>query len=427
VLLWNRQTKALTGCVGSGWARWMLVAGTAAAFSGCQTADLDDGGKSSPSDDTAELDEEDATTDPGGDDSTTTDSGGGDDGGTGDDSGGDDGGGSGGDAGDGGGDDGTEPDPCPANMVCVDAFPFEEANNTSSAASDSFDAYGCAPDTNESGPEVIYRVDLAEDGFLAVDLPEMADGADVDVHILGSLDPDDCLDRGHWRSGAWLPAGRYYVVADTWVSGGGTEYDGAYTLTMGHTSAATLPGASAQFVEVALQAFDIAWGAQDTDSFVYSMTDWSVHSTLEREWVVDLATGDLLFHLHTTHGEASANDRDPGIAESFSNIPESHQSSLGMMRGGETYTGSYGYSMRLDGLESGYNDNVRSRAIVLHPWEYARPEIAAEYGMLGLSWGCPAVDDRVATDLINATDDGSLFFFYYDDGDWSRYSDYVLP
>ena len=362
------------------------------------------------------------TEDTGGDEGSE---GGGDGGG---DAGGDSSGDAGGDAGDGsGGDDGDTSDPCPADMVCVDSFPFEETNTTTRAARDDFDSYACAPSTNESGPEVVYRVDLADDGFLAVDLPDMDGGADIDVHILGSLDPDDCFDRGHWRSGAWLPAGRYYVVADTWVSSSGAESDGEYTITLGHTSRATLPSARTAFAEAALQAFDIAWGLGDTDSFVYAMTDFSMHSSLEREWIVDLATGDLLFHIHTTHGENSANARDPGIAESFSNIPESHQSSLGMMRAAEIYTGSYGYSMRLDGLEAGYNDNVRSRAIVVHPWEYATAEFAAEYGMLGLSWGCPAIDGSISRRVIDATANGSLYFFYYDDGDWSRRSDYVLP
>jgi hypothetical protein len=379
-----------------------------------------------PEDSGIDVSDGDDVDDDGGDGTTDDTGGAGDDGGesTGDDGGGDD---SSDDGGDSGGDDGTEPEPCPADMVCVDSFPFEETNTTTRAARDDFDSYACAPSTDESGPEVVYRVDLAEDGFLAVDLPGVDSGADIDVHILGSLDPDDCFGRGHWRSGAWLPAGRYYVVADTWVSGTGAESDGGYTLSMGHTSHSTLPGARATFAEVALQAFDIAWDLGDTDSFVYAMTDWSLHATLEREWIVDLATGDLLFHIHTTHGEASANARDPGIAESFSNIPNSHQTSLGMMKAAETYTGDYGYSMRLDGLEDGYNDNVRSRYIVVHPWEWARAEVAAEYGTLGLSWGCPAIDDRISRSIINATDDGSLYFFYYDDGDWSRNSDYLLP
>jgi hypothetical protein len=397
---------------------------------GCSDVQLDDDKQPVSNDlDTADEVEEDSGGDDGGDgdgDGDGGDDGGsddGDDGGGGGDDGGDDGG-AGGD--DGSGDDGDD-EPCPDGLICVSSFPYTEDNTTTGAASDLFDSYGCSPSTDESGPEVIYQVDLAEDGFLAVDLPEgdMASGADIDVHILGSLDSDDCFDRGHWRSGAWLPAGRYFVVADSWVSSSGSESDGAYSITLGHTSRDTLPGASRRFSEAALQAFDIAWGAGDTDSFVYSMTDWSIHSSVERNWVVDLATNDLLFHLHTTHGEASAASYDYGLAVSFSNISESHQTSLGMMRAGDIYTGSYGYSMRLHGLEDGYNDNVYSRAIVLHPWEWARAEVVDEYGMVGLSWGCPAVDDRISTDLINAAEDDTLFFYWYPDGDWSNNSVYL--
>ena len=210
---------------------------------------------------------------------------------------------------------------------------------------------------------------------------------------------------------AWLPAGRYYVVADRGFPRAAVSLT-ASTPSRWDTPRRPPAGSSTTFVDIALHAFDIAWGAGDTESFVYTMVDFSLHSSLEREWIVDLTTGDLMWHLHTTHGEASANSRDPGYADSFSNIPESHQSSLGMMKAGETYTGSYGYSMRLDGLEAGYNDNVRTRAIVVHPWEYASASTAAEYGMVGLSWGCPAIGERVSRRVIDATANGSLYFFY---------------
>jgi len=95
------------------------------------------------------------------------------------------------------------------------------------------------------------------------------------------------------------------------------------------------------------------------------------------------------------------------------------------MKTGETYTGSYGYSMRVDGMEDDYNDLVRSRAIVVHPWSYAREEMIDEYGMLGLSWGCPAIDDRISEEVIDTISDGTMMLSYYPDGDWSTNSDYV--
>ena len=128
---------------------------------------------------------------------------------------------------------------------------------------------------------------------------------------------------------------------------------------------------------------------------------------------------------HITHGENSSDAASPGWAEYFSNIPESHQSSLGMMRGAEDYIGTWGQAMRIEGLESGYNDNVRSRAIVLHGAEYAREEFVDTYGVAGLSWGCPAVDDREVDDVVDFAMDGTLLFFWYPDGDWSENSFYL--
>jgi hypothetical protein len=274
---------------------------------------------------------------------------------------------------------------------------------------------------------VIYQVDLDEDGFLALDLPSVESGADVDVHLLRSLDSEDCARRGHWRTGAWLEAGRYYVVVDSWVNGSGVEKDGDYTVTFGFTSGASLAaeGMDAGVAETALQAFDIAWDNGDTDRFEYAITDFSLHSSEPREWIVDLTDGSLLWNLYVGHGEGSSTGSDTGWADTFSNVDGSHMSSLGMMVAGETYEGTYGYSMRLDGLEDGYNDEVRSRAIVVHPWSGSRAEYVSYYGETAETWGCPALDDRESEDVIDTLSDGALLFFWYPDGDWSRSSAYL--
>ena len=80
---------------------------------------------------------------------------------------------------------------------------------------------------------------------------------------------------------------------------------------------------------------------------------------------------------------------------------------------------------KIDGMEDGYNGNVRSRAIVIHPWSAAREEVVDDYGYLGLSWGCPAIDDRIAEEVIDTISDGTMVFTWYDDGDWSRNSAYL--
>jgi hypothetical protein len=357
-----------------------------------------------------------------------------DGGGSGDDGGGgsgDDGGGSGGDDGGDSGDDtgGSTFDPCPTDVVCVSSFPYTDDTSTVGAPFDDFDSYSCAPSTNESGREVVYRVDLSDDGFLAVDLPQsrMQSGADIDVHVLETLDSDDCIERGHWRSGAYLEAGSYYVVADTWVNSSGDEKDGDFRITLGFTSVGDMmaDGIDQTVAEDALWAFDVAWGNGDTDSFAYAVTDFSLHSVNERQWVYDLSQNSLEWNLHVAHGQGSSTTSNTGYADTFSNVNNSHQSSLGMMRAAETYYGDWGYSVRLDGLESGYNSNARSRYIVLHPWEGSRDTYVSYWGETAETWGCPAIDDRISADVIDFLADGGLLFFHYPDGDWSRNSSYL--
>ena len=318
----------------------------------------------------------------------------------------------------------AEPD-CPEGVVCVDWLPYRETFTTRGAVSD-WDAYGCAPGTDESGPEVVYQVTVAEEGFLALDLRHVESGADVDVHLLGSLDPDDCFDRGHWTAGAWVPAGQYYVVADTWVDSGGNAKPGEYTLQMGHLSALDMAveGLDRGTASLALQALDRAWDEGWSDEPTLGVLDFSLRSDLERLWIWDLAGEELLHQLHATHGEGSSSSSDAGLAVRFSNTEGSHQSSLGMTIGAEDYVGSNGLSLRLDGLEAGYNDAVRERAIVVHGADYARPEYVDSYGRLGQSWGCPAVDDRIS-DLVVADLQDAYLWSYYPDGDWSVNSTYL--
>ena len=157
----------------------------------------------------------------------------------------------------------------------------------------------------------------------------------------------------------------------------------------------------------------------------YAITDFSLYAGERRQWVIEMETGTVLWNLYLPHGEGSASNGNPGYADSFSDINNSHQSSLGMMQAAETYTGSYGYSMRLDGLESGYNGNVRSRAIVVHPWEGSRSSYVQSWGYAANTWGCPAIDDQISDEVIDFLANGGLLFFHYPDGDWSRNSSYL--
>ncbi len=144
-----------------------------------------------------------------------------------------------------------------------------------------------------------------------------------------------------------------------------------------------------------------------------SVIDFSRPSTEPRLWVFDLASHSLLFEELVAHGRNTGDN----LATAFSNRTGSHMSSLGVFRTAESYVGANGYSLRLDGLEPGFNDLARDRAIVIHGASYVSPEIARAQGRLGRSLGCPAVRPAIARDLIDRIRGGSLVFAYYPDTD----------
>lgn len=264
--------------------------------------------------------------------------------------------------------------------------------------------------------DVAYRVTLSEPGFLAADV--VADTT-VTVQLRSSRNDEACLDCGGLRAGALLDPGDYYVV----VAG---PLGATYELQLGLTSAGDLIGHGMQQVvaDDALAVFAAAWKRGDTSRFEYQITDFSQHSSARRQWIVDLATEALLFKLHVAHGRGSNPAfENTGYVPAFSNVPQSHLSSFGVMRSGEAYTGTYGSSFRIDGLEPALNDNVRDRAIVMHPWEGSRPEFIAQYGETQPTWGCPAIDDRIAPMVADRLHDGVLLFFWHPD--WQTASTYL--
>lgn len=109
---------------------------------------------------------------------------------------------------------GLEPLPGVSPDFGITVFPFTETNDTSTSPRASLDRYSCAPGTNESGPERVYRVTVPVGGFLSAAVREQP-GVDVDVHILSALDASACLARGNFHAKADVAAGTYFVVVDT--------------------------------------------------------------------------------------------------------------------------------------------------------------------------------------------------------------------
>jgi hypothetical protein len=145
-----------------------------------------------------------------------------------------------------------------------------------------------------------------------------------------------------------------------------------------------------------------------------AVIDYSRPSTERRLWVFEMREPALLHHEYVAHGQGSGGN----YATSFSNKDGSHQTSLGLFRTAETYVGGNGYSLRLDGLEPGINDNARSRAIVVHGAWYVDPAFAAKQGRLGRSHGCPALSQQVARVVIDDLKQDNLLFSYADNAAW---------
>jgi hypothetical protein len=152
-----------------------------------------------------------------------------------------------------------------------------------------------------------------------------------------------------------------------------------------------------------------------------TIIDYSKASVEPRLWVLDLRSRALVYEELVSHGQGSGGDR----ATRFSNQPDSHQTSLGLYVTEQPYVGRNGYSLRLDGLDKGFNDRARERAIVMHGAPYVNVGITKSLGRLGRSHGCPAVRDEVARELIDRVKGGSLLFAYYPDPEWLRSSKFL--
>ena len=161
-------------------------------------------------------------------------------------------------------------------------------------------------------------------------------------------------------------------------------------------------------------------GAVDRPSTL-TIIDYSKPSTEPRMWVLDLASKSVLYEELVSHGQGSGGN----IPTKFSNTPESHQTSIGLFVTEDTYVGRNGYSLRLNGLDRGFNDRARERAIVMHGAPYVNASITKSLGRLGRSHGCPAVREGVARQLIDTVKGGSLVFSYYPDQDWLSSSKFI--
>ena len=176
------------------------------------------------------------------------------------------------------------------------------------------------------------------------------------------------------------------------------------------------PAASREVLHLAARAMACALRnpAFGVDPQRLGVIDYSRPSTEPRMWVFDLARHRLLFEEWVAHGRNSGDN----LTARFSNREGSYMTSLGGFTAQETYMGGNGYSLRLRGLEPGFNDQARQRAIVIHGAPYVSQQLIDSQGRLGRSLGCPAVRPAIARSLIDTIRNGSFVFAYYPDKAW---------
>jgi hypothetical protein len=148
---------------------------------------------------------------------------------------------------------------------------------------------------------------------------------------------------------------------------------------------------------------------------IITIADYSQSSNRKRLYVIDLKNKKLLFNTYVAHGRNTGDE----YAKSFSNIEGSYKSSLGFYITEHPITGSHtGFSLLIDGVEKGFNDNAVQRAIIMHAADYATENFIKKYGRLGRSYGCPSVPPEMNKPIIDAIQGGTCLFLYNPDKEY---------
>lgn len=154
---------------------------------------------------------------------------------------------------------------------------------------------------------------------------------------------------------------------------------------------------------------------------ILTLIDYSLPSSEKRLWIFDLNDNKLLFHTYVSHGIKSGEL----LTNRFSNKNNSKSTSIGVYTTEQTYYGRDGLSLRLEGLDRGFNDNASGRSIVMHGGWYVEEAFIKKYGRPGRSWGCPALPLNMTKPIINTIKDKSIFVAYYPSEAWFAQSRFL--
>ena len=165
------------------------------------------------------------------------------------------------------------------------------------------------------------------------------------------------------------------------------------------------------------EAFDYAWKGYQrllerkliTRTNYLTICDFSQSSKQKRLYIIDVANNTLIINTFVAHGKNSGGE----YATRFSNKPESLQSSLGFYITSDTYIGEHGLSLRILGVDPGFNDKAFERSIVIHGASYVDASRARSGLLMGRSWGCPAVPQKETNNIITTIKNGTCLFIYH--------------
>lgn len=183
-------------------------------------------------------------------------------------------------------------------------------------------------------------------------------------------------------------------------------------------------GLSELTFEKALTGFyNLKKTGQLSQKSILTIVDFDQLSTQKRLYIIDLDKREILLNTWVAHGQRSGKDE----AVNFSNQNDSYTSSLGFYVTGEVYMGMHGKSLKLDGMDDGFNNNARMRSIVVHGAAYVSPGTINALGRLGRSQGCPAVAPELANEVINTIEDKTVLFINKSKETYtSKYLDHTL-
>lgn len=171
-------------------------------------------------------------------------------------------------------------------------------------------------------------------------------------------------------------------------------------------------------LNVGIDAYNHARKLGEDKQGILTIIDYQLPSSEKRLWVIDMNHKKILYHVLVAHGRGSGMD----YATKFSDKPCSDESSIGVYLTGQTYFGHHGLSLRLIGLDKGFNDTVFKRAVVMHSAWYVSEDMIKKEGRIGRSWGCPALNKQVCGDIINIIKNGTVMVGYYPDQAWLNQS-----